>query len=60
MRSRRRTGSIRAKDVVDSVQDDHPELRIEQFGSVSSNKELNDTFSSDLARRRCSRSRSPC
>ena len=33
-----------------AVQDAHPELRVEQFGSVSSNKELNDTFTSDLAK----------
>ena len=38
-----------AKDTVSSVQDDHPDLRVEQFGSVSSNKELNETFQSDLA-----------
>jgi uncharacterized membrane protein YdfJ with MMPL/SSD domain len=39
-----------AKDAIAAVQDRHPGLRIEQFGSVSSNKELNDTFSSDLAK----------
>jgi uncharacterized membrane protein YdfJ with MMPL/SSD domain len=37
-----------AEDVVAAVQADHPGLRVEQFGNVSSNKELNDTFSSDL------------
>ena len=37
-----------AQDVVAAVQADHPGLRVEQFGNVSSNKELNDTFSSDL------------
>ena len=39
-----------SKAVVTAVGDAHPELRVEQFGSVSSNKELNDTFSSDLAK----------
>ncbi len=39
-----------AKDAVAAVQDAHPGLRIEQFGRVSSNKELNDTFSNDLAK----------
>ena len=38
-----------AKEAVATVKADHPELRVEQFGSVSSNKELNETFSSDLA-----------
>jgi len=38
-----------AKAAVTAVQDAHPQLRVEQFGSVSSNKELNDTFTSDLA-----------
>ena len=36
--------------VVTAVQKDHPNLRVEQFGSVSSNKELNETFQSDLAK----------
>jgi uncharacterized membrane protein YdfJ with MMPL/SSD domain len=39
-----------AKEAVSAVQEAHPELRVEQFGSVSSNKELNDTFASDLAK----------
>ena len=39
-----------AEAAVTAVQDDHPGLRVEQFGSVSSNKELNETFSSDLAK----------
>jgi uncharacterized membrane protein YdfJ with MMPL/SSD domain len=39
-----------AKEAVSAVQDAHPQLRVEQFGSVSSNKELNDTFTSDLAK----------
>jgi uncharacterized membrane protein YdfJ with MMPL/SSD domain len=38
-----------AEDVVAAVQADHPALRVEQFGNVSSNKELNETFSSDLS-----------
>ncbi len=38
------------KEAVTAVQDAHPELRVEQFGNVSANKELNDTFSSDLAK----------
>jgi RND superfamily putative drug exporter len=37
-----------AKDAVKAVQAQHPGLLIEQFGSVSSNKELNETFQSDL------------
>ncbi len=37
-----------AKDVVTSVQDTHPGLRVEQFGSVSTNKELNTIFQNDL------------
>ena len=36
--------------VISSVQKQHPGLRVEQFGSVSSNKELNDVFASDLAK----------
>jgi uncharacterized membrane protein YdfJ with MMPL/SSD domain len=39
-----------SKEVVSELQDAHPQLRIEQFGSVSSNKELNDTFQSDLGK----------
>ncbi|HEX2414296.1 MAG TPA: MMPL family transporter [Thermoleophilaceae bacterium] len=38
------------KEAVSAVQEAHPELRVEQFGNVSSNKELNDTFASDLAK----------
>ena len=30
------------------MQADHPDLLVEQFGNVSSNKELNDTFTEDL------------
>ena len=37
-------------EAVSAIQDAHPQLRVEQFGSVSSNKELNDTFASDLAK----------
>jgi uncharacterized membrane protein YdfJ with MMPL/SSD domain len=37
-----------AKDVVASVQDQHPGLRVEQFGTASTNKELNEIFQSDL------------
>jgi uncharacterized membrane protein YdfJ with MMPL/SSD domain len=39
-----------SQDAVSSVQAVHPGLRIEQFGNVSTNKELNDTFQSDLAK----------
>jgi uncharacterized membrane protein YdfJ with MMPL/SSD domain len=39
-----------AKEAVTALQDAHPQLRVEQFGSVSSNKELNDIFASDLAK----------
>jgi uncharacterized membrane protein YdfJ with MMPL/SSD domain len=39
-----------SKDAVKAVQARHPGLRVEQFGSVSSNKELQDTFKSDLAK----------
>jgi uncharacterized membrane protein YdfJ with MMPL/SSD domain len=38
-----------AEAAISAVQQRHPELRIDQFGTVSANKELNDTFSSDLA-----------
>jgi uncharacterized membrane protein YdfJ with MMPL/SSD domain len=38
------------EEAVTAVKDAHPELRVEQFGNVSSNKELNDTFSSDLGK----------
>ncbi len=38
-----------AEAAVAAVAADHPDLLVEQFGSVSSNKELNETFSSDLA-----------
>src|SRR3954470_21032646 len=37
-----------SKAVVSSVQDDHPDLRVEQFGSASTNKELNTIFQNDL------------
>jgi uncharacterized membrane protein YdfJ with MMPL/SSD domain len=37
-----------AKDAVAAVQANHPQLRVDQFGDVSSNKELNDTVTSDL------------
>jgi uncharacterized membrane protein YdfJ with MMPL/SSD domain len=39
-----------AEEAVASVQADHPDLLVEQFGNVSANKELNDTFASDLAK----------
>jgi len=39
-----------SQDAVKAVQADHPNLRVDQFGSVSSEKELNATFSSDLAK----------
>jgi uncharacterized membrane protein YdfJ with MMPL/SSD domain len=39
-----------SKEAVSAVQKAHPELLVEQFGNVSSNKELNDTFASDLAK----------
>ena len=38
-----------AEETISAVAADHPDLRVEQFGSVSSNKELNETFASDLA-----------
>jgi len=37
-----------SKAVVASVQDDHPDLRVEQFGSASTKKELNTIFQNDL------------
>src|SRR3954452_5328198 len=37
-----------SKDVVSSVKTQHPDLRVEMFGSASTNKELNSIFSSDL------------
>jgi RND superfamily putative drug exporter len=39
-----------SKQAIEAVQDEHPALRVEQFGNVSSNKELNDIFSSDLGK----------
>jgi RND superfamily putative drug exporter len=33
---------------VEAVAADHPELTVEQFGDVSSNQELNETFTEDL------------
>jgi uncharacterized membrane protein YdfJ with MMPL/SSD domain len=36
--------------VVDSVQAVHPNLTVEQFGDASADKELNETFTSDLAK----------
>ena len=38
-----------AETAVAAVAADHPDLLVEQFGNVSANKELNDTFTSDLA-----------
>ena len=43
-RWRRQSGSIRPRRRSPQSQAEHPELRVEQFGNVSSNKELNDTF----------------
>ena len=37
-----------SEDAIEAVQAEHPELLVEQFGNVSSNKELNDTFTEDL------------
>jgi uncharacterized membrane protein YdfJ with MMPL/SSD domain len=37
-----------SEDVVAAVQDDHPDLNVEQFGSVSSNKEFQEIFAEDL------------
>jgi uncharacterized membrane protein YdfJ with MMPL/SSD domain len=39
-----------SKDAVHSVQAIHDKLTVEQFGSASANKELNETFQSDLAK----------
>src|SRR3954452_21944638 len=39
-----------SKATVAAVQADHPKLDVEQFGTVSSNKELQDTFQSDLGK----------
>ena len=39
-----------SQDAVDAVAADHPRLLVEQFGSVSSNKEVQDTFRSDLVK----------
>jgi len=39
-----------AESTVDAVKAAHPALRIDQFGDVSSQKELNDTFASDLSK----------
>jgi uncharacterized membrane protein YdfJ with MMPL/SSD domain len=37
-----------SKDAVAAVKAAHPRLQVDQFGDVSSNKELNDTMQSDL------------
>ena len=37
-----------SKTAIQTVQDQHPNLLVEQFGTASSNKELQDTFTSDL------------
>ena len=39
-----------AKKVVSTVEARHPELFVDQFGDVSTNKELNNIFSSDLGK----------
>jgi uncharacterized membrane protein YdfJ with MMPL/SSD domain len=39
-----------SQDAVDAVKAGHPQLRIDQFGDVSSQKEINDTFASDLSK----------
>jgi uncharacterized membrane protein YdfJ with MMPL/SSD domain len=39
-----------AEDAIAAVKAEHPDLLVEQFGTVSANKELNETFSSDLAK----------
>jgi uncharacterized membrane protein YdfJ with MMPL/SSD domain len=39
-----------SKDAVSSVEAVHPSFRVEQFGDVSTQKELNEIFSSDLAK----------
>ena len=39
-----------SRDAVSSVRAVHPHLRVEQFGDVSTQKELNEIFSSDLAK----------
>jgi uncharacterized membrane protein YdfJ with MMPL/SSD domain len=39
-----------AKATVDAVAAQHPNLFVKQFGDVSTNKELNDIFSSDLGK----------
>ena len=41
---------VPAENAVAAVKTDHPDLLIEQFGDVSANKELNDTFTSDLGK----------
>ena len=39
-----------AESAVAAVRAEHPEFFVEQFGNVSTNKELNDTFTSDLGK----------
>jgi uncharacterized membrane protein YdfJ with MMPL/SSD domain len=39
-----------ATDAIDSVSASHPDLRVEQLGDVSTDEELNETFTSDLAK----------
>jgi uncharacterized membrane protein YdfJ with MMPL/SSD domain len=39
-----------SQDAVDAVQADHPNLRVDQFGNVSTQQELQDIFQSDLVK----------
>ena len=48
LEARDRLGS--AESAVAAVRAEHPEFFIAQFGNVSTNKELNDTFTSDLGK----------
>ena len=50
IRSRRPTASARQRTRWRRCKAAHPELRVDQFGDVSSEKELNDTFASDLGK----------
>jgi uncharacterized membrane protein YdfJ with MMPL/SSD domain len=39
-----------SQDTVDAIKAAHPQLQIDQFGDVSSAKEVDDTFASDLSK----------
>jgi uncharacterized membrane protein YdfJ with MMPL/SSD domain len=45
-----RTNVVESEDTIDALQSAHPEFNVEQFGSGSSSKALNEAFASDLGK----------